>query len=188
MAHLFDLTPSAFAGLRWPAMIAGASVLAASIVAWISRKRQRNLIANVSLALGMAGFFFAANLAYKAFEPQLSSHALAMEMNQHLRPGDQIVLYGGLRASASIAFYTHRRTWLYNEPYGLLQYGAGFPDAPKIFLNDQDLLALWQGRERVLLVVPRDQLPGALSQLPKGSTWLIAKNGAKNLYANRPDW
>jgi 4-amino-4-deoxy-L-arabinose transferase-like glycosyltransferase len=186
MAHFFDLTPQAFADLREPAMIAALALFAAFTAAFMLRERGLHLASSMVMALGMVGFLFAANLAYKAFEPELSSRSLAMEINRYVGPDDRLVVYGDFRASASVAFYTHRRLLLYKAPYSELEYGSRFPDAPKVFLNDHDFSALWRGHARVFLIVPVDQLQSALTWLPLNATWFLAESGAKVLYVNRP--
>jgi 4-amino-4-deoxy-L-arabinose transferase-like glycosyltransferase len=185
MAPLLDFTSHTFAGLSGPAFLAGCSLLGSSTAAWLLRRRRHHLACNVVVALGMVGFFFAANGAYQALEPELSSRALAMEINKHLQPGDQIALYGDIRVAASIGFYTHRRLWLYNASGSNLEYGSQYPDAPKVFLSDVDFANLWNGVGRVFLVVP-DAQSEALKRLPWNSTWVLAKAGAKTLYSNQP--
>jgi 4-amino-4-deoxy-L-arabinose transferase-like glycosyltransferase len=186
MAPLFDFTWQTFAGLRTPALLAAFSFGGASAAAWLLRKRRHHLACNVAMAVGMVGFFFAANMAYRAFEPVLSSHALAMEINNNSRRGDQIALYGDIRVAASIGFYTHRRLWLYNASGSNLEYGSHYPDAPKVFLTDVDFPSLWNGPARVFLVVPNSQSEDALKRLPRNSTWVLAKAGGKTLYSNQP--
>ena len=186
MAHFFDLTPQAFADLRGPAMLAALALLATFTAAWALRERRLHLGSNMALAIGMAGFLFAANLAYRAFEPQLSSRSLAMEINKYLCPGDQLVVYGDFRASASLAFYTHRDLLLYSAPYSELEYGSRFTDAPKVFLNEQDFSWLWRSSARVFLIVPSDQLQDAMTRLPPSSTWFLANSGGKTAYVNHP--
>jgi 4-amino-4-deoxy-L-arabinose transferase-like glycosyltransferase len=186
MAPLLDFNSQTFAGLRRPVLLAAFSLAGAPTAAWLLRKRQHHLACNAALALGMVGFFFAANMAYKAFEPVLSSRALAMEINKNSRPGDQIALYGDIRVAASIGFYTHRRLWLYNASGSNLEYGSHYPDAPKVFLTDIDFPSLWNGAGRVFLVVPKSQTEDALKRLPRNSTWVLAKAGGKTLYSNQP--
>jgi hypothetical protein len=139
-----------------------------------------------AMGFGMIGFLFSANLAFKKFEPLLSSRSLALELNKSLREDDQIGVYGDFTAASSLALYTRRRLWLYHAPYSELEYGSKFPDAPKIFIDDRDFPALWHGRTRVFLIVPRGQQPSAMARLPATSTWFVAKVGGKAVYANQP--
>jgi 4-amino-4-deoxy-L-arabinose transferase-like glycosyltransferase len=186
MAPLLDFSAQTFAGLRTPSLLAAFSLSVALTAAWLLRKRRYHLACNAALALGMVGFFFAANLAYTAFQPVLSSRALAMEINKNSRPGDQIALYGDIRVGASIGFYTHRRLWLYNASGSNLEYGSHYPDAPKVFLTDVDFPSFWSGAVRVFLVVPESEGEEALKRLPRKSTWVLASAGGKTLYSNQP--
>ena len=186
MAHVFDLTMRSFAYLRVPTFLTALSLGAMSTMAWMMRKRGRDVAAFIALALGMIAVLFSTDLAFKTFEAQLSSHSLAKEMNKLLRSGDQVAVYGDFPAASSLALYTRQRIWLYNAPYSNLEYGSHYPDAPKIFIGDQDFPAFWHGCARVFLVVPRDQQQRALARLPASSTWFVAKIGGKTVYSNRP--
>jgi hypothetical protein len=186
LAHAFDLTDQSFAILRAPAVLAALSLGAMAVAAQILRKLGRAAAGTAAMALGMIGFLFSANLAFKKFEPLLSSRSLALELNKSLREDDQIAVYGDFTAASSLAFYTRRRLWLYDAPYSELEYGSKFPDAPKIFINDRDFSALWHGRTRIFLIVPRGQQASAMARLPAISTWFVAKTGGKAVYANQP--
>lgn len=186
MAHAFDLTLQSFAHLRVPTFLSAVSLGAMSTAAWILRKRGRDVAVIIALALGMIAVIFSADLAFRTFEPELSSHSLAVELNKLLRNGDQVAVYGDFTAASSLAFYTGRRIWLYDAPYSSLQYGSQYPDAPRIFLGDEDFPAFWRDSARVFLVVPRDQSQRALARLPASSTWLVTKIGGKTLYSNQP--
>ena len=186
MANLFDLTPQAFAALRAPAITTGLSLLAGLGAAWLLRRRGRALSAALAMALGAAGFIFAANGAYRIFEPHLSSRALAEEISKHLRAEDRILLYGDFYNACTVSFYTHRKTWIWNGRYHSLEYGSYFPDAPRIFLTDQDFAAFWEGPQRVFLVVPELHRRQALLRLPADSTYVLAESGGKAAYVNQP--
>jgi 4-amino-4-deoxy-L-arabinose transferase-like glycosyltransferase len=186
MAHMLDLTPQALQDLRGPVILAAASFFMAFLVAWMMRKGKRHVAATVTLAIGMAGFFFAAYLANNEFAPSLSSYSLALQINKTLRPADEIALYGDIRVAPSVAFYSHRRVLLYNATGSNLEFGSHYPDAPKTFYTDQDFLALWRGQERVLLVVPAMKNEEVLKRLPKDSTWILAAAGGKTVYVNQP--
>jgi 4-amino-4-deoxy-L-arabinose transferase-like glycosyltransferase len=175
----------AFPGLRWPAVIAATSVAAGMGTAWWLRRRKRNDGATLAMALAMAGFFAAATLALQVFEPLMSSRTLAREMQKHLRPEDQIVLYSEFYNGSTIGFYTGRKTLIFNGRYQGLEYGSYFPDAPKIFLTDNDFPALWKGERRVFLFVPQAFRREALLRLPANGTYLLAESGGKAVYVNQ---
>ena len=186
MANFFDLTPQAFAALRVPAGSAALLLLFGFGAAWLLRRKGRALAASLAVALTAAGFLFAANLAFQAFEPRLSSRDLALTISKELKPDDQVVLYGDFYNGCTISFYTHRKTWIYNGRYYALEFGSHFPDAPKIFLTDNDFPALWQGPRRAFLFVPQHLRDEVLARLPLASSYLLAESGGKAVYVNRP--
>lgn len=188
MANFFDLTPQAFAALRVPAASAALLLLVGFGVAWLLRRKGRAFGANLAVALSAAGFLLAANLAFQAFEPRLSSRDLAQAIIKELKPGDQIVLYGDFYYGCTISFYTHRKTWIYNGRSQALEFGSNFLDAPRIFLTDNDFPKLWQGPQRVFLFVPQHKREELLARLPLESTYLLAESGGKAVYVNRPLW
>ena len=186
MAHVLDLTPQAFADLRVPALIAAVSLLLALVVSWVLRRRHHPA-ATLAMTAGMVALFLAANMAYGVFGPHLSSRSLARQINQVLRPQDQIAIYGEFDPGSSIGFYTGRRLLLYNgRTNNGLEFGSHFPDVPPIFLDDATFPALWQTPNRVFLFVPPEQHEQALKRLPPDSTWLFAESGDKAVYVNHP--
>ncbi len=188
MAHMLDLTPEAFADLRVPAIIAGLSFAGALTAAWLLRRRGRSIACSAVVALGMVGFFFAANMAYKVFEPHMSSKPLALKIKQQIRPEDQIAFYGEFDTVSSVSFYTGRKVWIYNGRYNNLEFGSRFPDAPHIFLTDAEFPGFWTQPQRVFLVVPSEQrekaAPRLLAQADKA--WVFAEAGGKTVYVNHP--
>lgn len=186
MAHIFDLTPQAFADLRVPATLAGLAFAGAFGFAWILRRKRRTLGAALAMAAGMAIFFAAANIAYGAFQPLLSSRQLADKIGGYLRPQDQVAIYGDFDDTSSIAFYTRRRVWIYDGLVNNLVFGSKYPDAPHIFLNDADFAALWKQPERVFLVIPELQRGVALPKLEAEGAWVFAQLGGKIVLSNQP--
>lgn len=186
MAHIFDLTPQAFADLRLPATLAGLAFSGAFGIAWIMRRQGRALAAALAMAAGMAIFFAAADIAYGAFQPLLSSRQVADKINQYLRPQDQVAVYGDFDDTSSIAFYTGRRVWIYNGLINNLVFGSKYPDAPHIFLNDAEFAALWKRPERVFLVVPELQRSTALPRMMANGAWIFAQLGGKVVLSNQP--
>jgi 4-amino-4-deoxy-L-arabinose transferase-like glycosyltransferase len=186
MAHLLDLTPQSVADLRIPLIISSASILIAFVMAWVLRERGNSCLPNFALAMGMIGFVIAAHMAYGVLNPTLSSRSLAFEISRHLRPDDQIALYGDIRVAPGIAFYSHREVLLYDATESNLQFGSQYPDAPKRFFDDRDFSKLWQGSGRVFLVVPEEHKEEVRERLPGNSVWEFAETGGKTVYLNQP--
>jgi len=187
MGHFFDLTVQAFADLRAPSIIAAFALFTTFTTAWILRERDLHAASTIIMGAGTLMLLVAASLAYGRFEPQLSSRSLAMQLRQYLRPGDRVIIYGDYAAASSVAFYTHRPLYMYHAPYSELEQGSHFPDAPKIFLNDQDFSSLWKGSNRVFLIVPSAQaLHSARARLPLHTSWLFTESGGKTAFLNQP--
>jgi 4-amino-4-deoxy-L-arabinose transferase-like glycosyltransferase len=186
MAHILDLTPQAFAFLRLPAALAATAFLLGLAAAWWLRRERRDQAAAISLAITMAVFFFAANIALGVFGPYLSSGPLMSKVLPQITSSDTLALYGEFDAMSGVAFYTDRQLLLWNGRYNNLEAGSYYPDAPRIFLSDPDFLDLWKGPKRVILFVPSEQRAAAAQRLPSTGTFLIDKNGGKAVYANRP--
>ncbi len=187
MAHIFDLTPQTFAALRGPAVFAILIFIIGFGKAWLLRRRLKSFAATLTLAFAMALFFFAANWAFKRFEPRMSSRALADAILPYLRPQDQIVQYGDFNSGSSIPFYTHRHVWIYNGRFGTnLEIGSNYPDAPPTFLDDKQFPAFWKGPERVFIFVPEEFRKDALSRLPPDSSYLLAESAGKYIFVNQP--
>ncbi len=186
MASFFDLTPQAFAALRLPAAMAATAFLAGLGAAWWLRRGGKNLPANLAMAAGMGVFLCAANLAFGVFSPHMSSRTLAEALKPLLKAEDKLAIYGEYYGACTVGFYTGRRMWIYNGRYHGLEFGSNFPDAPKIFLTDQEFPAFWDGPERVFLVAPQHHRKAVLLRLPKDRTWQVAKSGGKAVYVNQP--
>jgi 4-amino-4-deoxy-L-arabinose transferase-like glycosyltransferase len=186
MAHILDLTPQAFALLRLPAALAAVAFLLGLAAAWWLRRERWNQTAAICLAITMAVFFFAANIALGVFGPYLSSRSLMTKALPQITPADTLALYGEFDAMSGVAFYSDRQLLLWNGRYNNLAAGSYYPDAPHIFLTDPQFLDLWKGPKRVFLFVPSEQRTAAAQRLPSTGTFLVAESGGKAVYANRP--
>src|SRR5262249_27833004 len=102
MARVLDLTPRALADLRTPPILSATFLLVGFCAAVWLRERRRWISAAAATALAMAGVFIAANIAYSAFEPVLSSRELASQIQRILRPEDVVALYGDIRVAPGI--------------------------------------------------------------------------------------
>jgi hypothetical protein len=134
----------------------------------------------------------------------LSSRAMAHTINRlTAAPANadaQLMLYGDQADGSSIIFYTHRPALLF---HGATQYfspdpathgqifgssmiwGSDYPDAPHIFLSDQDLLPLWGTGPRKFLFVPGD-FHDHVQSLLQGRLFPVQDLSDKSLYTDRP--
>lgn len=194
MAHLFDLTGKSFAALRLPAVLAAVALIAGPSLAWRLRVQRRHFEATVSVAFTVAIFLIAAHIALVRFEPMLSSKAMAETFNRVAASSDRdasnggettLLLYGDEAFGSSMIFYTGRQALLVNGRVNSMLWGSYYPDAPHIFLDDPDLLAIWGTGSRKVLFVPEDSRQHVERLLGKRG-YLIQVLSGKALYTDRP--
>jgi 4-amino-4-deoxy-L-arabinose transferase-like glycosyltransferase len=194
-SHLFDLTGPSFAALRLPASIAAVALLIGPALGWILRVRHKHMAATISIALTSAVFLIAAHIAFARFEPMLSSKQLADTIVSKGSPSDLFIIYGDQSDASSVVFYTH--SFLRNpafivmepcSPHGngsSLVWGSCYPDAPKIFLSDEQLSKEWGTGERKWLFAQDTNQPKA-EQLLSGRLYPVQSIADKALWTDRP--
>ena len=204
MSHFFDLTGPSFAALRLPAILAAVAFFLGPLTAWHLRRKGHAFEATSSIAFTIAVILIAAHIALVRFQPMLSSQAIAHTVNRiTAAPADadaQLMLYGDQADGSSILFYTHRPALLVHgatdyfapDPQMHLQvfgssmiWGSDYPDAPHIFLSDQELLRMWGTGPRKLLFVPGD-FHDHVEQLLGARLVQIQELSDKTLYTDRP--
>jgi 4-amino-4-deoxy-L-arabinose transferase-like glycosyltransferase len=196
MSHLFDLTGPSFAALRLPAVLAAVTLLFGPGVGWLLRLKGKHLAATISVALTAAVFLIAAHIAFARFEPMLSSKPLADAILQKGSPADSFIIYGDQSDASSVVFYTHdffhgRPARLVGEacsPHGngsSLLWGSCYPDAPKIFMSEDQLSAIWGVGERKWLFA-QDVNQSKAEQLLAGRLYPVRSIADKALWTDRP--
>jgi 4-amino-4-deoxy-L-arabinose transferase-like glycosyltransferase len=183
-SHMLDLSDASFAALRFPAALAAIALLVAPLMSFVLRIRRRHYAATGALAAGMAVFLIAAHIALGRFGPYLSSKKLAGEIAERARPEDRVMIYGDQAFGSSLLFYLQRPIELVEGRTTSMWFGSTFPDAPKIYLTDADLLRDWTGANRVFLFVPPHLKARVDSLLPNHV--VVAEVSGKNVYSNRP--
>jgi 4-amino-4-deoxy-L-arabinose transferase-like glycosyltransferase len=183
-SHMLDLSYASFAALRLPAALAAIALLIAPLSSLLLRIRRRHYAASWVLALGMAVFLIAAHIALGRFGPYLSSRELARQIASQAHPEDRVMIYGDQAFGSSLLFYLRRPVELVNGNTTSMWFGSTFPDAPRIYLTDADLLQAWSGDRRVFLFVPPHLKPKADALLPQRA--LIAEVSGKYVYSNKP--
>jgi len=183
MSHALDLSAESFAALRLPAILAVLALVFAPLLSLGLRLRRRSYLATWMLATGMTLLLFAAHIALGRFGPYMSSKALAQRIATQEKPGDEVMIYGDQAFGSSLLFYLQRPIQLVNGRTTSMWFGSTFPDAPKIFLNDNDLLRKWNGSGRVFLFVPGYEKTRVDTLLPQKH--VVAEISGKFVYSNR---
>ncbi len=195
MSHFFDLTGPSFAALRLPAIIAAIALLLGPALGWMLRVRRKHLAATVSIALTSAVFLVAAHIAFARFEPMLSSKQLAETIIARGATSDAFIIYGDQSDASSVVFYTHnflrKPAYIVVEPCSphgngsSLVWGSCYPDAPNIFLSDDQLAKMWGTGERKWLFAQDANQPKA-EQLLSGRLYPVRSIADKALWTDRP--
>jgi len=195
MSHFFDLTGPSFAALRLPAALAAVTLLIGPAASWLLRLRRRHMAATTTLALTMALFLVAAHIAFGRFEPMLSSKQLADTLVQKGSPADSFIIYGDQSDASSVIFYTydflHKPAYVVVEPcspHGAgssLLWGSCYPDAPKIFLSEDQLSKMWGTGERKWIFA-QDENQAKVEQLLAGRLYPGQSIADKALWTDRP--
>ena len=184
MSHALDLSYASFAALRLPALMAATALLLFPLGSLALRCCRRHYAATWALGAGFAVFLIAAHIALVRFGPYLSSKELAQEIARRARPEDKVMIYGDQAFGSSLLFYLKRPIYLVEGRTTSMWFGSTFPDAPKIYLNDSDLLQEWSGAGRVFLFVPTYEKARVDALLP--TRRVFAELSGKYIYSNKP--
>ena len=179
LGHMADLTLNSFAYLRTPLLVAGLAFLIGAVGLWMLKGWHSYLV----MALMMVIFFHAARLALVAFDPYLSSRAIANTLLA--TPPGTLIVDQHYYFFSSVFFYTDRQALLLNGRQWNFEYGSNAPDAPHVFIEDQDLKRLWSGQERFYLVAKETQLP-RIQALLGSSLHVVKREGDKYMFTNDP--
>jgi len=195
MSHIFDLTGSSFAALRLPAALAAITLLIGPFVGLLLRLKGKHIAATVSLGLTSAVFLIAAHIAFARFEPMLSSKQLADTIIQKGSSSDSFIIFGDQSDASSVVFYAHgflrKPALLVGEqcsPHGngsTLLWGSCYPDAPKIFISEEQLSKVWGSGERKWIFA-QDVNQNKVEQLLAGRLYPVQSIADKALWTDRP--
>jgi 4-amino-4-deoxy-L-arabinose transferase-like glycosyltransferase len=190
MSHFFDLTGPSFAALRLPATLALLTLAAGPAISWRLRTKRQHLAATTTIAFTSALFLLAAHIALIRFAPMLSSATFANKIQQleddhEVSAGTEVLMYGDQAYGSSIPFYLDRIVYLVDGRSTSMLFGSTFPDAPHIFLTNDDLLHVWGTGPRKILFVPlekRDEVDHLLGN----HKFLLKETSGKALFTDRP--
>jgi hypothetical protein len=196
MSHFFDLTGASFAALRLPAALAAVTLLIGPVIGWLLRLKGKQVGATISVALTATVFLIAAHIAFARFQPMLSSKQFADTIIKDGTPADSFIIFGEQSDASSVIFYTHRffdskpalmvrpRCGQHGEGSTLL-WGSCYPDAPDIFLSDDQLSKSWGTGERKWLFA-QDVNQSKAEQLLNGRLYPVQTIADKALWTDRP--
>jgi hypothetical protein len=195
MSHFFDLTGPSFAALRLPAVVAAITLLIGPAAGWLLRLKGRQMAATISVALTSAVFLVAAHIAFVRFEPMLSSKQMADTIVEKGSPADSFIIFGDQSDASSVIFYTHKflgkpallvlpRCGQHGEGSTLL-WGSCYPDAPNIYLSEDQLSKSWGAGERKWIFA-QDKNQEKVESLLAGRLYPVQSLADKALWTDRP--
>jgi 4-amino-4-deoxy-L-arabinose transferase-like glycosyltransferase len=184
MGHILNLTGQSFAALRFPAILAVIALVFGSLAEIIFRLKRKHLAGTWALGVTMAVFLIAAHVALIRFDPYLSSHTLAVRIQQQVQPQDRVLIYGDQAFGSSLVFYLRHPVELVDGRTTSMWFGSTFPDAPQIFLDDAGLVRLWNSGTRVFLFVP-DFQQKKVDEVLGANKLVYASSSGKIVYTNR---
>jgi len=186
LGHVFDLTGPAMGFFRGPLLAVAFAMLTLGPIAYFVRKRSP-FAASLLIAAAMTAALLAAHQGLVRFYPILGTKSLALAIDRDLRPGDLILNDGELTSGSALLFYTPQSAapiLLVNGRVNGPWFGSFYPDAPKIFLNDQQLTHLWAGPHRLYLLTDHPQARAATLS-PFAPVHTFASSGDKTILTNR---
>ncbi|MDP9112192.1 MAG: glycosyltransferase family 39 protein [Acidobacteriota bacterium] len=180
MGHIGDLTIPSFAYLRLPLFVAGLAFLVGAL-GTLKATGQRAFLAAALMAVL---FLHAARLALVVFDPYMSSRPLARALLQS--PAGELVIDQHYYTFSSVFFYTNRTALLLNGRTNNLIYGSYAPDAPDVFISDQQWKQRWLSPHRYYVVANDPERP-RFEKLVGGEHLItVAESGGKMLLSNLP--
>ena len=175
LGHMGDLTLASFAYLRLPLVVA-AVAFGIGATAWLWRQPF------AAFALMMMLFIHAARMALVVFDPYLSSRPLAEALGR--APAGQLIEDNAYYTFSSVFFYANRTALLLNGRQNNLEYGSNAPNAPAVFINDEDFAKLWPGGERYYLLVEGPSVPRIERLVGRSNLFAVKESGGKFLFTN----
>ena len=181
LGHVGDLTLRSLAYLRLPLAMAGVAFLMGATGLWIFRKNAGK--AFFAAALMMVIFFHAARVAMVTFDPYLSSKPLADALLA--APPGELIEANAYYSFSSVFFYTHQQALLLNGRKNNLEYGSYAPDAPKVFIGDNEFKKLWSGSGRYYLLAYGDELRRLEEVVGRPAMHVVKESGGNYLVSNQ---
>ena len=171
------------AGKLLPYSLPVAAALSAFTTAgwYFFRKRRFRLLA-VSLCLLSFLVMFSFKRVFSLYDGLLSARELAGAVAELRRPGDVIAQYGNY--DQGLPFYLKQRIVLVNY-LGELEFGAKQEEDPFWFIGEEQLLELWNGDRRVILIINDGHMEKILALLDPHISSVALKTEKRVVLVNR---
>ena len=178
LGHMGDLTIASFAYLRTPLIVASIATILGTVCAL--RFRGNRLV--LGLTAMMVLFFHAARLALTVFDPYMGSRPIAEALNR--APQGSLILGAQYYTFSSVFFYTNRKALILNGRVNNLEYGSYAPNAPGVFIGDEEFKNLWLSPQRFYLTLEGPELSKIENLVGKQSLHTVLESGGKYLFTN----
>ena len=149
---------------------------------WFRTRRWAAFVALVGTASAITVLIFR---LLDVVEPIHSVKATAQAITEQAGAADVLLVEGTLEYSPALPFYTRRRFAMVNGALNYFSIAASLPEARGLFLNTADLVRLWEGPQRVFLVVRRPRSESVIAALPAARVHEVGRYGSRWLYSNR---
>ena len=149
---------------------------------WLAARRRAAFVALVGVAGVITVLIFR---LLDVVEPMHSVKETARAITARAEPGDVLLVEGTLEYSPALPFYTGRRFAMVNGALNYFSIAASLPEAGGLFMSTADLLRLWDGPQRVFLVVRRPRGQSVVAVLPAARVHEVGRYGSRWLYSNR---
>ena len=149
---------------------------------WLRGRHRGAFVALVGVAGAITVLIFG---LLDLVEPVHSVKETARAITAEAGPADVLVVEGTLEYSPALPFYTGRRFVMVNGALDYFSIAASLPEARGLFMSTGDLLRLWDGPQRVFLVVRRPRGQSVVAALPAARVHEIGRYGSRWLYSNR---
>jgi 4-amino-4-deoxy-L-arabinose transferase-like glycosyltransferase len=179
LGHMGDLTIPSFAYLRLPLLVAAIAFLIGSLGTARANGQRAFLAATLMAVL----FLHAARLALVVFDPYMSSRPLAQALLRS--PAGKLIVDHHYYTFSSIFFYTQSTALLVNGRTNNLIYGSYAPNAPNVFIDDEQLKKLWLGGERYYLIADQTEQPRFEKLAGTDRLTTVLASGGKILLTNQ---
>jgi hypothetical protein len=185
LGHMQDLTIESLGMFRAQIWEIGSAMLLGTGLNWFFRRRGSLLKANLALAGMMVAVLLCVYQGFVIFSPEISSKTLALAIQKELQPGQVIVIYRNYESGASLTFYTGDRVHIVDGRRADLWFGSLFPDVPPVFEDQDSLVRLWNGPNRIYLFTEDSFVDEALKGIDPKTVRVFARSGGKVVFTNR---